>query len=162
MNATYKPRKAFLAVTILTVLAVTTVFMVYAALLASYTGSDVTIQSMGGSIEYSLTKDPGSWGTGAISQSEGAEWYARVNLASPPSQEATVKFILQKQVGTDWTTTPPTNETNFTTNTITLTPSTTLVYACSDGFTIANNYNWGQDTTTFGKYRIVAEINTVP
>lgn len=161
MNTTPRPKRTFLAVTIMTVLAITTVFMVYAALLASYTGSDVIIQTMGGSIEYSLTKDPGSWGTSGITQGEGAEWYARVNLASPPSQDATVNFILQKQVGGVWTN-PPTNVTNFTTNTITLTPSTYLVYACSDGFTIANNYNWGQNTTSTGTYRIVAEINTVP
>jgi len=161
MSEKRKPQRAFLTVTLMTVLAVTMVFMVYAALLASYTGSDVIISSMGGSVEYSLSNaDP--WTTSSISQGEGAQWYTRIYLTTPPSQDVTANFVLQKQVGTDWTTTPPTNVTSFTTNTITLTTSTHEIYACSDGFTVANNLNWGPDTTTAGTYRIVAEINTAP
>lgn len=159
-TATRKPQRTFLAVTVLTVIALTTVFMVYAALLASYTGGDVTISSMGGQVQYSLTKNPGSWAFGPISQAETAEWYARAHLTSPPTQTATVKWTLQHQESGSWSNTP-TNVTTFTSPSISLTPSTTDIYAFSSGGnTIDNNYNWGQNTATAGVYRVIAEINT--
>ena len=151
-----------MTVTMITVIAISTVFIVYAALLATYTGNNVTISSMGGSIEYSLTKDPGSWGTGAISQGAGSEWYARINMATPPSQTVTVTWTLQKQDGTDWTTLPPINSTQFTSPQIALTPSTYYVYAFESGSNlITNNKNWGANTTATGTYRILVEIDTV-
>jgi len=156
MSATQKPQRTFLAVTMITVIAVTLVFMVYAALLAYFEGGDVLISSLGGSVQYSLTNS-NPWQS-SISQGEGADWYARLSMTNPPSQSATVKFTLQQQVGGSWTNTP-TNVTSFTTNTISLTPSTYEVYACADGFTVANNRNWGTDTATSGTYRILAEIN---
>jgi hypothetical protein len=162
MSTSKKSQRTFMSVTMITVIAISTVFIVYAALLATYTGNNVTISSMGGSIEYSLTKDPGSWGTGAISQGEGAEWYARINLGTPPSQDVTVTWTLQMQNGADWTTIPPTDTNEFTSPQISLTPSTYIVYAFDTGSNdISNNYNWGQDTTAAGIYRIVVEINTV-
>jgi len=160
MNARQKPQRTFLAVTLLTVLAVTTVFLVYAALLATYTGGNVTISLSGGSIQYSLPpKDPGSWGA-TLAQSNGSEWYARVSMTNPPTQTVTVKWTLQKQVSGSWSN-PPTNTTQFTSNSFDLTPSSTEIYAFQSGSnTITNNYNWGQHTTTDGTYRVVAEINT--
>jgi len=160
MSTSRKSQKTFLTVTMITVVAITTVFLVYAALLTSYTGSDVVISTMGGSIEYSLTKDPGSWGTSSISQGEGAEWYSRIHLTTPPTQTVTVKWTLQKQNGGSWTD-APTNVTQFTSPQISLTTSTYYVYAFQSGNNeITNNYNWGQGTTTAGTYRIVTEINT--
>jgi hypothetical protein len=162
MSEYRKPQRAFLAVTLMTVVAVTMVFMVYAALLASYNGGNVTISSMGGEVQYSLTKDPGSWAYGTLSQSEGSEWYARVYLASPPTQTLTVTWTLQKQNGTDWTTNTPISVYSLTTPTISSSSSTTYIYAYSSGSNdITNNYNWGQQTTTSGVYRVKADINTV-
>jgi len=162
MNATQKPQRAFLTVTMITVIAVTTVFMVYAALLASYTGLDVTIQPLGGQVQYSLTKNPGSWAYATLSQGEGAEWYARVYLTTPPTQNVTVTWTLQKQNGTDWTTNTPITVYTFTSPTISLTPSTKEIYAFETGSnTIDNNYDWGQKTTSQGVYRIIADVNTV-
>lgn len=161
MNAPKRPQKAFLTVTLLTVVAITTVFMVYAALLATYTGSNVVISSMGGQIEYSLTKNPGSWGTASISQGEGSEWYSRIHMTSPPSQTVTVEWTLQMQNGGSWAS-PPTNVTQFTSPSISLSPSTTDIFAFQSGSnTIDNNYNWGSSTIAAGTYRILTQVNTV-
>jgi hypothetical protein len=59
MSATQKPQRTFLAVTLLTVIAVTTVFMVYAALLATYTGTTVEVRETGGTMEY--TTNNSTW-----------------------------------------------------------------------------------------------------
>jgi len=159
MSASRKSQRTFMTVTMITVIAVTMVFIVYAALLTFYTGKNVVIGSMGGHVEYSLTKDPGSWDEIDISQGEGSEWYARIHLLSPPTQVVTVKWTLQMQSGGTWTN--PTNVTQFTSPQISLTTTTFYVYAYDSGNNeITNNHNWGQHTTVAGTYRIVTEIYT--
>jgi len=161
MSTIQKPQRAFLAVTLLTVIAITTVFMVYAALLATYTGQDVYIESMGGQVQYSLSNTVGDFSYATLNQSEGAEWYARVYLATPPTQDVKVVWTLEKQ-STPGSWTSPINASAFTSPTISLTPSDSYIYAFSGGSNdIANNYNWGQVTTTAGTYRIIAAIHTV-
>jgi len=153
MNARNTSQRAFLAVTMMTVLAVTTVFMVYAVLLASYQGGLVTIEGVGGSIEYSLDNST-NWG-GTLSQGAGAQWYARIAITNSPTQDVIVTWTLHNVTsGLDVTT-------DFTdSNTISLTPSTTEIYASLNGLS-AGNHNWGEHTTTEATYRIDAEINTV-
>jgi len=154
MNARNKSQQAFIAVTMLTILAVTTVFMVYALLLASYTGGNVTIQKVGGSIQYCVNNNASETWTGTLSQGANASWYARISITNSPSQNVTVTWTLHNvtsglDVSTDFT----------TSNTITLSPSTTYIYASLDGL-ITGNHNWGEHTTTEATYRIDAEINT--
>jgi len=153
MNARNTSQRALLAVTLMTVLAVTTVFMVYAVLLASYTGGLVTIQGVGGSIEYSLDNST-NWGS-TLNQSAGAEWYARIAITDSPTQDVVVTWTLYNVTGSSAVTTDFTDS-----NTISLTPATTYIYASSDGLS-ANNHNWGDHTTSEANYRIDAEINTV-
>jgi len=155
MSVRNKSQQTFVVVTMLTVLAVTTVFMVYAVLLATYTGGDVTIQTVGGSIAYSVTNTTGGTWTGTLSQGAGAEWYARISISNSPSQDVIVTWTLQLLNGT-WQNVA----TDFTnSDTISLTPSTTYIYASSDGL-ITSNHNWGDHTTTEGTYRVIATINT--
>jgi len=160
MSTIQKPQRAFLAVTLLTVIAITTVFMVYAALLATYTGPNVSVQSMSGEVQYSLTNEDTSFSSSPISPGNGSEWYARVYLATPPTQNVKVVWTLENQTGGTWNN--PQNVTAFTSPTIGLTSSTYYIYAFSSGENLrTNNYNWGQHTTTAGTYRIVAKIYTV-
>jgi len=153
MNARNTSQRAFLAVTMMTVLAVTTVFMVYAVLLASYQGGLVTIEGVGGSIEYSLDNST-NWG-GTLSQGAGAQWYARIAITNSPTQDVIVTWTLYNVTGASPVTTDFTDS-----NTISLTPLTTHIYASLNGLS-PGNHNWGDHTTTEATYRIDAVINTV-
>lgn len=153
MNARNKSQQVFVAVTMLTILAVTTVFMVYAVLLASYQGGNVTITTIGGSIQYSVTNTTGGSWQPTLSQGASAEWYARISISNSPSQDVTVTWTLHNVTsGLDVTTDCPTT-------TMTLTSGTTYIYASSNGL-IDTNQNWGDHTTSEATYRIDAEINT--
>ena len=158
MSATKKSQRTFLAVTSITVLAVAMVFAVYAVLLKSYTGGVVTIQSIGGSVQYSVTNSTSASWTGTIDQGANAEWYARISISNSPAQNVTVMWTLEKNVTGSWTlqSTP-----SAPTTTMRIELTTDYVYASSNGL-IAVNYNWGNYTQTEGQYRILANIYTNP
>jgi len=158
MSASRKSQRTFTTVTCITVLAVTTVFIVYAVLLKSYQGGVVTIQAIGGSIQYSVSNSTSATWQGTLSQGANAEWYARINILNSPSQNVTVTWTLQKNVTGTWTTqsTP-----SAPTTTMRIEPTTAYIYASTNGL-IATNYNWGNYTQTEGQYRILADINTNP
>lgn len=100
MNTTQKSQRTFMTVTMITVIAVTTVFIVYAAILGTYPGGDVSIQTMQGTIYY---KGEGSttWAT-TLSVGNGTAWYARLNVTTNvPSQTVNVTWTLEyNNVGT--------------------------------------------------------------
>jgi len=154
MNATQKPQRAFLTVTLITVLAVTMVFFVYAALLGTYPGSEVTVNQMGGIIYYNSPSVSPDWTT-TISVGNGTDWYARLNVTNTPSQNVSVTWTLQKYNGTAWNTeagpNPPTTN-------IQLTGAATAIYVTQWG-TSSGNYNWGAYTSTSGTYRVKAVVN---
>jgi hypothetical protein len=150
MNTTRKSQRPFLTVTCITVLAVTTVFLVYAAVLLTLTGEPVTVTEGGGLLEYSL--DGSSWGTTIPSIINGTEWYARVTITGASVQEVTIDWQLQVSSGT-WTDTGSPTQT-----TITLAAGSNTVYATADGLATGNR-NWGLDTTSGGSYRVEATVN---
>jgi len=149
MNTTRRPQSAFLAVTLITVIAVTTVFMVYAAILATYYGSNVTVSQPGGAVEYNLSNTSNSSWTGSLSIINGTAWYARINITNTGSQAVTLRWILQLS-GVD--------QSNPVNTTITLSGGTRTVYATGTGV-FSSNYNWGQLTSTGGTYRVKVEVN---
>jgi len=153
MSASNKSQRAFLAVTLMTVLAITMVFFVYAVILQTYYGGNVTITSIGGSIEYATTNSTGaSWG-GTLTQGAAAQWYARIAISGSPEQLVTVAWTLQKDVSGSWE-----NQTSSVpTTSIQLSTSTTYIYASSNGL-INSNYNFGQDTATQGTFRVIARV----
>jgi hypothetical protein len=154
MNATQKNQRAFIAVTMMTVLAVTVVFMVYAALLGTYPGAEVTVNEMGGTIYYN-SPDVGSDWTTTISIGNGTTWYARLNVSNTPSQNVSVTWTLEENNGTAWNTvsgpSPPTTN-------IQLTGANTAIYV-TDWGTSSGNYDWSPDTKTAGTFRVKAVIN---
>lgn len=156
MSTSRKSQKTFMTVTAITVIAITTVFIVYAAILGTYPGGDVTIQQMTATMYY---KGDGSetWDT-TISIGNGTSWYARLNLtASIPSQTVNVTWTLEWNNASTWTNvpaaTPPETQ-------ITLTGTATAIYATTDG-TETGNYDWGQHTTSVNEtYRVKAVVET--
>ena len=135
MSANPKPRRAFVAVTLITVIAVTTVFIVYAALLASYVGPNVSVSKQGGYIEYSpiTTTD---WSTNPLNINNGTDWYARLVITGATAQQVFVTWTLHCSNGTKW---------DKVTYTVSLPGTTTIYPNAADPFT-GPGRNWGQDT----------------
>src|SRR3990170_7449383 len=95
MSRTQKPRKAFLAVTVMTVLAVTTVFLVYAVILGTYYGGNVSVSQIQGTVYYN-NPDVAGW-SATLSVGNGTVWNTRLNVTNTPSsQTVNVAWTLQK------------------------------------------------------------------
>jgi hypothetical protein len=152
MNATQKPQRTFLAVTLLTVIAVTTVFLVYAAILATYTGLIVIVREPGGEIQYNLSNSSNStWGT-TLDITNGTAWYAKITFTSPSTQTVTIEWTLLKGGST---TGNAFNTTNWA-----LSPTNNIVYSATTG-KFANLYNWGdhtKDAGSAGNYQIQVKV----
>jgi len=144
-----------MTVTAITVIAITTVFLVYAAILGTYPGGDVTIQQMQGTIYYQ-GQGSSTWGT-TLSVGNGTSWYARLNLTSNiPSQTVNVTWTLEWLNGSNWqlvsTTAPETQ--------ITLTGAAIAIYVTATG-TSGGNYDWGTYTQTVDRtYHVKAVVET--
>ena len=153
MNATRKNQKTFLAVTSITVLAVTMVFVVYAAVLLTLTGSNVVVNEGGGSLQYTLDgASNSSWSSSLSPMVNGTYWYARINITNAAAQTVTVDWTLQNNTGTWVDVSTP------VTTTITLATGDNTVYATATGV-YTGNYNWGLLTTSGGTYRVKATVN---
>jgi len=155
MNTTPKPQRAFFTVTLLTVIAVSTVFMVYAAVLLTLYGTTVTVNEPSGtSVQYNRVNDSNSsWVTSfPTSINTSIPWYTRINITNTASQDVTINWVLEKNTGSwIWVATP-------VNTTITLAAGLNTVYATDTGV-FTGNYNWGTLTTTGGSYRVKAIIN---
>jgi hypothetical protein len=154
MNATGKNQRTFLTVTLLTVLAVTTVFAVYAAVLLTLTGTTVTVNEGGGSMQYNLDgSSNATWVTSLAAMINGTQWYARINITNAAAQDVTIDWTLQAFSGGIWT-----NSGTPTQTTMTLASGDNTVYATTNGL-FTSNRNWGLDTTAGGSYRVKATVN---
>ena len=153
MNATRKSQKSFLAVTCITVVALTTVFLVYAAVLLTLTGTTVTVNEGGGSVQYNLNNTSNSTWVGTLSPMvNGTYWYARINITNAAAQAVTIDWTLQEGPGTWVDLSTP------VTTTIALTTGDNTIYATTNG-NFTGNYNWGTLTTIGGSYRVKATVN---
>jgi len=139
-----------MAVTMITVIALTTVFMVYAALLATYTGGNVVVNYPGAQIQYNKSNTSNSTWESSLTLFNGTAWYARINITNSGAQTVTLQWRLVK----DGTPQPI----QITSDTITLTAGDNTLYATASG-QFSGNYNWGQNTTTSGTYQIRVLVN---
>jgi hypothetical protein len=151
MSISKKPQGAFLAVTLLTVIAVTTVFMVYAALLSTWTGNVVTVTGEGGQVLYSLTESSMNWQANLASFNTGTSWYAMLKVTGASAQSVTVDWYLL--TGPSYT-----RGAKQLTTTINLVAGTNFINATSDGGS-SGNFNWGSLTTGAGDYKVEVDIN---
>lgn len=156
MSTTQKSQRTFMTVTLITVIAITTVFIVYAAIMGTYPGGDVSIQTMQGTIYYQ--GDGSSTWTTTLSVGNGTAWYARLNVTTNiPSQTLNVTWTLEWNNASTWETVGGTSAPETQ---ITLTGVATAIYATADG-TASGNYNWGTHTTTLDRtYRVKAVVET--
>ena len=139
MNTPKRPQKAFLTVTLVTVLAVTMVFAVYAAILATYRGSNVTVNTLGGEIRYLVSDNPaGTYAAGTLSMNNGTSWYALLYMSGATAQNVKITFTLVCSNSTTWD--------RVTISSYSLQNGANTIYATTDGNGPTGNYNWGQDT----------------
>lgn len=143
--------------TLVTVLSIVAVVSVYAVLIGSFTGGDVTVGGMGSSnVMYSLVNaDPGTW-TSTLGPGAGISWYSRLEIpAAGYTGPVTITWHLEQKTGAStWT-----DVTGATASTsIVLTGGVQDVYATTDGLWAAGNHDWGPNTA--GTYRVNVEVQS--
>jgi len=160
MNEKLKSQKGFVAVTLITLLAIALVLMVYASLLSTFTGGEVVVGSVAGDVWYSETnttvQNSTTWLSTLNVSSTSIPWYSMVNFTSSYTGQVQITWQLEKMGGT-WANV--TNAKVITTDG--LTGSGQEVWASSNG-DIAGNRDWSQapGATVDGQYRVKAYIET--
>ena len=157
MNKTKRSKKLLFISTALTILALSSVLTVYAAVfLGTINGDAVTVHGVAsGIIKYNTVDDgTGTWQTNL--EPSGA-WYTQLALDGGYSGPVSIIWQLQSYATGTWV-----NVGGATvTTTITLTGEAQLVYAKADG-TLLGSRNWALDATSGGTYRVIATINSAP
>jgi hypothetical protein len=151
VSAKQKSQKGFVAVTLITLLAIALVIVVYATILGTFTGQNVTVVTQGGQITY-CQNTSGPWTTTLGNIGNGSEWYARFATTSAGHKgPVNMTWILQWSNGTNVSGVTQTTQVTLTGD------SGQIIYASTDGGT-SSQKNWGASTTTAGTYRIKVTI----
>ncbi len=155
MNERKTAQRGFVVVTLITLLAIATVMVIYATLLATIPGGEVLVgEDVGGNVYYSETNSTSaSWTSTLNVASTSASWYARINFTSTYTGGVTITWNLQK-MGATWA-----NVTSQATTVVLDGGGNQAVYASSDGL-IAGNHDWSTDITQNGQYRIEVRVET--
>jgi hypothetical protein len=149
MSERQKSQKGFVAVTLITLLAIATVIVVYAALLGTFTGQNVTVVAVKGTVEYSQDNSSG-WATSLIDVPINGSWYARFTT-DPGGYTGNVIIT--------WDLYNTTLVYTVTTTSFYLDGTAQNIYASSNGLQ-STNYNWDLKTTAAGNYYIKVTIQT--
>jgi hypothetical protein len=143
----------------LTVISIASVVAVYAALINTFNGGEVTIGG-GASGQVTYSTDNSTW-TGTLSVgSETDDWYSKLTIDGGQYSGSAVEIIWQLQKKTSDTTWEDVSGATVTTS-MTLTSGSQDVYATTSGLADSNR-DWGGDVTENGTYRVVATANTAP
>jgi hypothetical protein len=158
MNYEKRSRKLFFVATAVTILALSSVLAVYAAvLLGTINGGNVTVAGVtSGTITYNTAADgSGSWTT--TLEPAASSWYTKLALTGGYSGPVTITWQLQSYATGSFA-----NVGGATvTTTITLTGSAQGVYATANG-AISGNHDWHTEASSGGTYRVIATINSAP
>jgi hypothetical protein len=144
-------KKAYLAAAFLTVVVLSSIVVAYAKVTV---GSEAPLQ---GAVRYSLDNaEVGTWNTTLTPNGPSDAWYSRVELNEAGYNGlVTVTWKLQQKTGfSGWSDVPGA----AISTSMVLSGSVENVYATSDGSYRSSNYDWGQDITASGTYRVVVTI----
>ncbi len=158
MRARQKSQRGFVAITLITLLAIALVIAVYATILGTFQGDQVTVVTLTGHIRYDEANSTtaSDWETTLSNIANGSEWYALFNITSGGYAGAvTITWWLQENTGSWQNMTTPVEQTTSDT----LSGSTEIIYASGNGDQ-AGNKDWGASTTSAGTYRIKMKIVT--
>jgi hypothetical protein len=155
-----KSRKLLLIATVLTIAALASVLVVYAAVtLFSVTGGNVTVVGVtSGTVEYAVTNTGSpTWGT---TLSPTGAWYAELVLGSSStySGPVTISWQLQTYATGSWVNVGSSPQ--VVTTPMSLNGGSQTIYAATDG-TLASAYDWSA-VATGGTYRIIATVASAP
>jgi len=163
VNERRKSQRGFVAVTLITLLAIAAVLIVYASLLATIPGGEVVVGGVSGTIYYSKNNQTsGPWTTNLTTSGTGESWYALCNFTHTGyTGEVQITWKLQKKGATDWE--------NCTGAGATVTTTVNLdgtgdqpVYASSGGDIGGNpgNHDWKTGLEGDGQYRVKVWVET--
>jgi len=164
VNERKKSQKGFVAVTLITVLAIALVLVVYATLLATFQGGEVVVGTVAGNVYYSTTNSTtaSDWTPTLNVSGTNDPWYAKVNFTSAYTGNVQITWQLEKKNG-NWANATQGTDANVTT---VITTSFTLngtsgqtAYASTSGL-IGTNQNWGAGMLKQGSYRIAVYIDS--
>ena len=143
--------------TLVTVLSIVAVVSVYAVLIGSFTGGDVTVGGMGsGNLMYNAdNNETGTWASTLSSSGVGVAWYSRLEIATGGyAGPVTITWQMQQENAT-WTDVPGASQTTS----IVLTGGAQNVYA-SDTGTSTTDHNWGVQCLQPGTYRVIVSVES--
>jgi hypothetical protein len=144
-------KKAFLAATLLVVAVLSSSVVAYAEVTVD--GAAAPLQ---GSVVYSLNNaEAVTWSTTLAPACPSAPWYSRLEIGAGYSGAVTVTWKLeQKTDAFTWI------DVSAVSTSMVLSGNGQTIYATSDGAYSQSNYDWGQNITASGTYRVVASIMT--
>jgi hypothetical protein len=163
MSDRVRSQRAFVVVTLVTLLAVTTVFVVYAVILSTINGGSVSVVGSGSMqmwYDETNSSSAAAW-TGTLSNiANGTAWYAKLNTTVAGYNGAvTITWTLQYDNSGTWTDVGG-GATQSTSVTLTGAAGQN-VYASANGAQ-SSNKNWGQYSTTVDEtYRVKAVVESV-
>jgi hypothetical protein len=154
VSAKQKSQRGFVAVTLITLLAITLIIVVYAAILGTFTGGNVQVVAVKGTVYYSLDNSTNSadWSKTLTDVPINGSWYALFNVTGTGGYSGSVD--IRWDLRTNSTVIIQTVPTS-----VYLTGNAQLIYASSYGLQQAN-YNWGQNTLVANTYYIVVTVTT--
>ncbi len=153
-----KSQRAFVGVTLTTVIGIALVLVVYAATLATFTGNEVVVGgSLSGNVYYCLTES-GTYTSSVTVTNPSDAWYASVTTgANGYTGPGSISWQLEKKAidGSGW---DPVGSAVSTTG-ISLDGTVQTFY--TSGTSSAGNHNWSAGVAgVAGSYRVVATISS--
>ena len=140
----------------LTIVSIASVVAVYAVLIGTFEGGDVTIGGGAtGTVTYST--DQSTWTTTLSPASVDTPWYSKlsINGGQYSGTAVTITWQLQRKTGdTTWS-----NVGTPVTTSMTLAAGAQDVYATTNGQS-TGNHDWGLDVTEQGTYNVIASVNS--
>lgn len=145
--------------TLITVLSIVAVISVYAVIIGTFTGEEVTVGVAAGNIRYNVNDvDSGTWNTTLISSSAGVPWYSRLEIPSG-GYSGPVKMTWQLENKTGTLTWANVTGASQITNMV-LTGGPQNVYATGNGAWAGDNHDWGAHSEVAGAYRVIAYVES--
>ena len=145
--------------TLVTVLSIVAVVSVYAVLIGTFTGGEVTVGSAGGYIRYNVNNvDSGTWNVTLISDNALLAWYSRLEIPSG-GYSGPVKMTWQLENKTGTLTWANVTGASQITNMV-LTGGPQNVYATGNGAWAGDNHDWGAHSAANGTYRVFVYVES--
>jgi len=150
-----KTQREFVIVTLIALISIALIIAVYASLLATFQGGEVTVGGISANVQYSTTNSTGaSWSANLYNVT--GSWYTRNNFTSTYQGTVKITWQLEKNTGSWGNVSTPVITTSYTLNG----NGSQLVYAGTDGL-ISSNQDWSSKTSGDGSYRVVVYVETV-